>query len=107
MWEFLDRFINITAPNIRDFRGISAEVLRRPRQLRLRHSATSRSSRRSNSTRSSAPIGFDLIFVTTARTDAEGRALLAELGMPFRDMKKANEAEGRRRSLSRQPRTNF
>ena len=37
MWEFLHRFINITAPNIRDFRGISVQVLRRPRQLRLRH----------------------------------------------------------------------
>ncbi|MBC8127791.1 MAG: 50S ribosomal protein L5, partial [Gloeobacteraceae cyanobacterium ES-bin-144] len=38
-------------------------------------------------------IGFDLIFVTSATTDAEGRSLLGELGMPFRDMKKANEAE--------------
>ena len=56
-------------------------------------SRTSRSSRKSKSTRSSATIGFDLIFVTSAPTDAEGRALLAELGMPFRDMKKANEAE--------------
>ena len=36
-------------------------------------------------------IGFDLIFVTSAPTDAEGRALLSELGMPFRDMKKATE----------------
>ena len=39
-------------------------------------------------------IGFDLIFVTTAKTDDEGRALLAELGMPFRDLKKDEPAEG-------------
>ncbi len=38
-------------------------------------------------------IGFDLIFVTTANTDNEGRELLTELGMPFRDVKKADEAE--------------
>jgi large subunit ribosomal protein L5 len=36
-------------------------------------------------------IGFDLIFVTSANTDAEGRELLTELGMPFRDTKKAEE----------------
>ena len=34
-----------------------------------------------------------LIFVTSAPNDVEGRALLMELGMPFRDMKKANEVE--------------
>ena len=37
-------------------------------------------------------IGFDLIFVTSANTDNEGRELLIELGMPFRDVKKADEA---------------
>ena len=38
-------------------------------------------------------IGFDLIFVTSAPNDKEARELLTELGMPFRDMKKANETE--------------
>jgi hypothetical protein len=32
--------------------------------------------------------------VTTAKTDDEGRALLAALGMPFRDLKKKEETEG-------------
>jgi large subunit ribosomal protein L5 len=39
-------------------------------------------------------IGFDLIFVTSAPTDHEGRELLAALGMPFREAhKKENETE--------------
>ncbi len=37
-------------------------------------------------------IGFDLIFVTSAKTNDEGRELLTALGMPFRDVKKAEEA---------------
>ena len=37
-------------------------------------------------------IGFDFIFLTTAKTDEEGRSLLSELGMPFRDIKKDEEA---------------
>ena len=92
MWEFLYRFINVTAPNIRDFRGISSK------------SFDGRGNYACGITEQSIfpeveidqikrQIGFDLIFVTTAPNDAEGRELLAELGMPFRDMKKANEVE--------------
>ena len=92
MWEFLHRFINITAPNIRDFRGISSK------------SFDGRGNYACGITEQSIfpeieidqikrQIGFDLIFVTSAPNDAEGRALLTELGMPFRDMKKANEVE--------------
>lgn len=93
MWEFLDRFINLTAPNIRDFRGISSKsfdgrgnyAVGVPDQSIFPEIEIDQIKRQ---------IGFDLIFVTSAKTDAEGRALLSELGMPFRDMKKANETEG-------------
>lgn len=92
MWEFLHRFINVTAPNIRDFRGISAKSF----------------DGRGNyacgiSDQTIFPeieidqvkrvIGFDLIFVTSAKTDNEGRELLIELGMPFRDIKKSEDAD--------------
>ncbi len=36
MYEFLDRLINIALPRVRDFRGVSSEGVRRPRQLHAR-----------------------------------------------------------------------
>lgn len=91
MWEFLYRFINITAPNIRDFRGISSKSFdgRGNFACGIQDQAIFPEIEIDQIKRH---IGFDLIFVTSAPTDAEGRELLAELGMPFRDMKKANEA---------------
>lgn len=90
MWEFLHRFIHVTAPNIRDFRGISSKSFdgRGNYACGIQEQSIFPEIEIDQIKR---PIGFDLIFVTTAPTDAEGRALLAELGMPFRDMKKANE----------------
>jgi len=87
MWDFLYRFINITAPNIRDFRGISPKsfdgrgnyAVGIPDQSIFPEIELDQIKRQ---------IGFDLIFVTSANTDAEGRALLTELGLPFRDTKK-------------------
>lgn len=87
MWDFLYRFINITAPNIRDFRGISSKsfdgrgnyAVGIPDQSIFPEIELDQIKRQ---------IGFDLIFVTSADTDAEGRALLTELGLPFRDTKK-------------------
>lgn len=91
MWEFLDRFIHITSPNIRDFRGIS------PKSFDGRGNYAVGISDQSifpeiEIDQIKRTIGFDLIFVTSAPTDAEGRALLTELGMPFRDVKKPGEA---------------
>ena len=91
MWEFLHRFINVTAPNIRDFRGISPKnfdgrgnyAVGVPDQTIFPEIELDQIKR---------TIGFDLIFVTSAKTDDEGRALLSELGLPFRDIKKAEEA---------------
>jgi len=93
MWEFLYRFINVTAPNIRDFRGISAKgfdgrgnyAVGFPDQSIFPEIELDQIKR---------TIGFDFIFVTSAKTNDEGRALLTELGLPFRDTKKAETTEG-------------
>ena len=92
MWEFMYRFIHVTAPNIRDFRGISSKSFdgRGNYACGIQEQSIFPEIEIDQIKRH---IGFDLIFVTTAPTDAEGRELLAELGMPFRDMKKANEGE--------------
>lgn len=92
MWEFLYRFINITSPNIRDFRGISPKSFdgRGNYALGIQEQSIFPEIELDQIKRQ---IGFDLILVTTAKTDAEGRALLTELGMPFRGLKKANETE--------------
>ncbi|WP_193212361.1 50S ribosomal protein L5 [Luteolibacter marinus] len=90
MWEFLHRFINVTAPNIRDFRGIS------PKNFDGRGNyavgfADQTIFPEIELDQIKRTIGFDIIFVTSAKTDDEGRTLLAELGLPFRDIKKADE----------------
>lgn len=92
MWEFLYRFINITSPNIRDFRGVSSKSFdgRGNYALGIQDQSIFPEIELDQIKRQ---IGFDLIIVTTANTDAEGRALLTELGMPFRDLKKASEAQ--------------
>lgn len=91
MWEFLDRFIHVTAPNIRDFRGISPKsfdgqgnyAVGVADQSIFPEVALDQIKRQ---------IGFDLIFVTTAKDDDAGRALLRALGMPFRENKKEEAA---------------
>ncbi len=90
MWEFLDRFINVTAPNIRDFRGIS------PKSFDGRGNYAVGFSDQSvfpevELDQIKRQIGFDIIFVTTADTDDAGRALLRQLGMPFRENPKKDE----------------
>lgn len=92
MWEFLHRFINVTAPNIRDFRGIS------PKSFDGRGNYACGISDQTifpeiELDQVKRQIGFDLIFVTSANNDQEGRELLIELGMPFRDVKKAGGDE--------------
>jgi len=91
MWEFLDRFINVASPNIRDFRGIPVKsfdgrgnyAMGVPDQSIFPEIEIDQIKR---------TIGFDLIFVTTAKTDDEGRELLRELGLPFRENKKSDDA---------------
>ncbi|QJE96038.1 50S ribosomal protein L5 [Luteolibacter luteus] len=91
MWEFLHRFINITAPNIRDFRGIPSKNFDGKGNYAVGFADQSIFPE-IELDQIKRTIGFDIIFVTSAKTDDEGRALLTELGLPFRDAKKAEGA---------------
>ena len=84
MWEFLDRFVSVAVPRIRDFRGFSQKAF---------------DGRGNYSVGVTEQIifpeidydkidkikGLNINIVTTAKTDEEGKALLRLLGMPFRD----------------------
>lgn len=83
MWEFLDRLMNIALPRVRDFRGIS------PRGFDGRGNFTMGVREQIifpeiEYDKIDSIKGLNISIVTTAKTDAEGRALLAQLGMPFR-----------------------
>ena len=83
MWDFLYRFININLPRVRDFRGLARRgfdgmgnftlgVKEQTIFVEIDIDKVSRT------------FGMDISFVTSAKTDDEGRALLEELGLPFR-----------------------
>ena len=83
MWEFLDRLVSLAIPRIRDFRGLP------PTSFDGRGNYTFGVTEqlifpeidydKIDTTR-----GMDITIVTTARTDAEGKALLDAFGFPFR-----------------------
>ena len=101
MWEFLDRLIAVAIPRIRDFRGLPA------------HSWDGRGNYtfgladqtvfpEIDYDKIDAPRGMDITIVTTARTNAEGKALLDAFGFPFKTgadagvpSKKKSNARGR------------
>jgi large subunit ribosomal protein L5 len=83
MWEFLDRLISIAIPRIRDFRGLN------PRSFDGHGNYTFGLTEQLvfpeiDYDSIDQPRGMDITIVTTATTDAEGRALLLALGFPFR-----------------------
>ena len=82
MYEFLDRLVSITLPRIRDFRGVSPNSFdgRGNYTLGLREQIAfpEIDYDRIDKTR-----GLEMSFVTSAKTDEEGRRLLTLLGMPF------------------------
>jgi large subunit ribosomal protein L5 len=85
MWEFLDRMLAIALPRIRDFRGLS------PRQFDGNGNYTFGLNEQSmfheiDPDRIDRVRGMDVTLVTTASTDAEGRALLRLLGFPFKEI---------------------
>tara|TARA_B100000700_G_scaffold330537_1_gene457308 strand:+ start:1079 stop:1690 length:612 start_codon:yes stop_codon:yes gene_type:complete len=84
MYAFLERLINLALPRIRDFRGVSPKSFdgRGNYTLGVREQLIfpEISFDKIDSIR-----GMDITIVTSARNDEEGRALLSEMGMPFRN----------------------
>ena len=83
MYEFMDRLVTIALPRVRDFRGIPANkgfdgrgnfAMGLKEQIIFPEIAYDRID---------AVRGMDIIFVTTAKTDAEARALLKQFDIPF------------------------
>ena len=82
MWEFLDRLLSVSLPRIRDFRGL-------PTKLDGRGNYTFGVTEQLifpeiDYDKVDTPRGMDITIVTTARTDAEGKALLDAFGFPFK-----------------------
>jgi large subunit ribosomal protein L5 len=83
MWEFLDRLISIAIPRIRDFRGLD------PRSFDGHGNYTFGLTEQLvfpeiDYDSIDQPRGMDITIVSTASTDAEGRALLLAFGFPFK-----------------------
>ncbi len=83
MWEFFDRLVTLAIPRIRDFRGLS------PKSFDGRGNYTFGVTEQLifpeiDYDKVDASRGMDITIVTTARTDAEGKALLDAFGFPFR-----------------------
>lgn len=82
MYEFLDKLVSISLPRVRDFRGVPKNsfdgrgnyTLGVKEQLIFPEIDFDKVAKLR---------GMDIVFVTSAKTDEEGRALLTELGMPF------------------------
>lgn len=83
MWEFVDRLISFSLPRVRDFKGVSPKGFdgKGNFTMGLREQIIFPEI---DYDKVDVVKGMNISFVTTARTDEEGRALLAELGIPFR-----------------------
>ncbi|HRO43459.1 MAG TPA: 50S ribosomal protein L5 [Flavipsychrobacter sp.] len=90
MYEFLDRFIAVSLPRVRDFKGINEKsfdgrgnyTMGVTEQIIFPEIDIDKVNRIS---------GMDITFVTTAKTNEEAYELLKELGMPFKNAKKENQ----------------
>jgi large subunit ribosomal protein L5 len=82
MYDFLDKLFNIALPRVRDFRGVSTHAFdgRGNYTLGVKEQLIFPEINFDKVTRVR---GMDIVIVTSALTDEEGRALLKELGMPF------------------------
>lgn len=83
MWEFLDRFIAVAIPRVRDFRGLNTDSFdgRGNYSMGLKEQVIFPEI---NYDQVAQVHGMDITFVTTARRDDRAFALLRELGMPFK-----------------------
>lgn len=82
MYEFLDRLVNLALPRVRDFRGVSADSFdgRGNYALGIKEQLIFPEIEYDKIDKIR---GMDIIIVTTAKTDEEGRALLQQVGAPF------------------------
>lgn len=82
MYEFLDRFINVAIPRVRDFRGLSANSFdgRGNYAVGMREQLIFPEIEYDKIDKIR---GMDIVIVTTAKTDEEARELLTQFGMPF------------------------
>ncbi len=83
MYEFFDRLVNVALPRVRDFRGISAKSFdgRGNYTIGIRDQLIFPEI---DYAKVEKMKGMNVTITTTARTDAEGLALLKAMGMPFR-----------------------
>jgi large subunit ribosomal protein L5 len=84
MYEFLDRFVNIALPRVRDFKGVSGKSFdgRGNYTVGLREQLIFPEI---NYDKVEKVKGMNITIVTTAKTDEEAKALLRHFGMPFRN----------------------
>lgn len=86
MYEFLERLVRVALPRIRDFKGIESKLDGRGNYtLGIQEQIIFPEVNIDNITRI---LGMNITFVTSARTDEEGYALLREFGLPFKNTKK-------------------
>ena len=86
MYEFFDRFVSLSLPRIRDFQGLSLKSF----DGRGNFSTGIKEQiifPEINYDKVDNIFGMNIVIVTTANTDEEGRALLREMGLPFRTLK--------------------
>jgi large subunit ribosomal protein L5 len=83
MYEFLDRLVSVTLPRVRDFRGVSSKSFdgRGNYTLGIKDQLIFPEIDYNKVEKTK---GMNICITTTAKTDAEGLALLKHLGMPFR-----------------------
>ena len=84
MYEFLDKLVSIALPRVRDFHGISGNAFdgRGNYTVGIKEQLIFPEI---NFDKISKVRGLDIVIVTTAKTDEEGRALLTLMGMPFKN----------------------
>src|SRR5438045_2412066 len=90
MYEFLDRFVSVSLPRVRDFKGVNDKsfdgrgnyTLGITEQIIFPEIDIDKVNKIT---------GMDITFVTTAKTNEEAFELLKELGMPFKNVKKTTE----------------
>ena len=86
MYEFLERLVRVALPRIRDFKGIESKLDGRGNYtLGIQEQIIFPEINIDNITKM---LGMNITFVTSAKTDEEGYALLKEFGLPFKNAKK-------------------